>query len=340
MNTTQEKALIATNNKGSQKNNKLNPEYRTPAISSPLSTNEIIHNFRQAILDHLGYAPQVIKPTGLLERFSTQGKRDLAGWYVLHLHHDGAAGAFGCWRSGIKQTWHSTSGTRTLSAQEWQDIRQAITREKARATQERRIQAANAQQEAIKLWLAASPASHAHPYLWKKQVGAYGIRQYNDLLLIPLHDLDGTLQSVQTIHPDGTKRFLSGTAKQGFFCLLGEKLTHPQGVFLCEGYATGASLYEAYQRPVLVAFDAGNLLPVATAYKTRHPSAILTVCADNDRKNPTNPGLTKARAVCDALPDVGLVVPTFPDHAPVELSDFNDLCIYLARSSHKEYNHA
>lgn len=101
-------------------------------------------------------------------------------------------------------------------------------------------------------------------------------------------------------------------------------------MFLCEGYATGASLYEAYQLPVLVAFDAGNLFPVAKAYKTRFPNSRLTVCADNDRKHSTNTGLTKAREVVEALPHTGLIVPDFPEGADINLSDFNDLVNFIA----------
>jgi putative DNA primase/helicase len=169
-----------------------------------------------------------------------------------------------------------------------------------------------------------------HPYLMRKRVGAHGIRQAGNLLLIPLCDLDGTLHSLQTIAPNGEKRFLAGTPKRGLFCLVGATLTHPQGVYLCEGFATGASLHEAYGLPVLVAFDAGNLLPVASRYHAAYPHTPLTVCADNDRKTPHNVGLTKARELVATLPKVGLIVPEFPDNAPLNLSDFNDLTVFTA----------
>jgi len=40
-----------------------------------------------------------------LHRYSTNGKRsDKSGWYVLHLD-DAPAGAFGCWRHDITETW-------------------------------------------------------------------------------------------------------------------------------------------------------------------------------------------------------------------------------------------
>ena len=41
---------------------------------------------------------------------------------------------------------------------------------------------------------------------------------------------------------------------------------------IAEGYATAASLHEATGLPVIVAFDAGNLLPVAQAIHKRYPA--------------------------------------------------------------------
>ncbi|MEB4589512.1 toprim domain-containing protein [Candidatus Thiothrix sp. Deng01] len=277
-----------------------------------------------------------------MERFSSNGKSgDLSGWYVLHLHGDYAAGVFGCWRTGIRQTWHSAKGSWRLSGHEWRELHKAITAERARQKQEHQARADNARQVAASLWNAARPADPTHPYLLRKGVGAYGARQHRNSLLLPLCDLDGMLHGLQTIRPDGIKRFLAGTPKRGLFCLIGASITHPQGVYLCEGYATGASLHEAYGLPVLVAFDAGNLQPVASAYRERFPHIPLTICADNDR-NPASKGygvgLDKARAACANLPGVGLIVPEFPEGAPLNLSDFNDLTALLRSNAHKEPN--
>jgi hypothetical protein len=40
--------------------------------------------------------------------------------------------------------------------------------------------------------------------------------------------------------------------------------------------------------------------------------------------------LTKARELVATLPKVGLIVPEFPDNAPLNLSDFNDLTVLLS----------
>ena len=319
--------------------NDLKDQYRPKSTHISPSTDEYLRNFQQFIIENIGYAPEQIKLSGNLERFSSNGKKgDLSGWYVFFLDRDFAAGAFGCWRKGHKYTWNSHNGSGRLPEKEWRRISAAITEGKRKTKAEQAHKAIQAQQKAIAMWSTSTEPYSEHNYLIRKQVGAYGIRQSGEQLLIPLCDLNGVLHSVQTISPDGTKRFLSGTPKRGKFCLIGSRLVHSAGVYLCEGYATGASLYEAYQRPILVAFDSGNLLPVARAYREQFPHIPLTVCADNDRKTAGNPGLTKAREVCAVFPDVGLIVPEFPEDASGKLSDFNDLTVLLGSRAEKEYN--
>lgn len=331
----QKKTPDTANIKGYPKNfNDLKPNYSLERGSLPLAQHEILEQFRQAIAASLGNAPPSLNPDGKLHRFSSNGKAgDLAGWYVLHFAGDFAAGAFGCWRSHISQKWHAGKAS-ALTEVEWRAIRATLAQAKRAADEAQRAKLAASHTQAVQWWNAAKPADPLHPYLVRKGVGAYHIRQRGDLLLIPLCDLDGVLCGVQTIDPQGKKHFPKGTVKRGHFHLIGDTLTHAQGVYLCEGYATGASLYETYRLPVLVAFDAGNLLPVAQAYRARFPQVPLTVCADNDRKSAHNTGLQAAQAVCNTLQGVGLIVPEFPANAPLHLSDFNDL-LALLRSSAK-----
>ena len=58
---------------------------------------------------------------------------------------------------------------------------------------------------------------------------------------------------------------------------------------ICEGYATGASIHEASKETVIVAFDSGNLLPVATSFREKFPSKIIIIAADDDSKPPKLP---------------------------------------------------
>ena len=149
------------------------------------------------------------------------------------------------------------------------------------------------------IWNAAIPCE-IHPYLRTKRVRSYGLRQNSEgLLLIPMRDVDGKLHGLQRIWPDGDKRHMKGSKVRGHFFQIGElgdrgKLaTH---LVICEGYATGASIYEALGWFTIVAFDASNLEPVAGNLRQVYRRERFVFAADNDRDNRGNPGVTKATA--------------------------------------------
>src|SRR3546814_20613121 len=62
-------------------------------------------------------------------------------------------------------------------------------------------------------------------------------------------------------------------------------LFRSNGPFIvCEGYSTGASLLKITGRPVVIAFNAGNLELVATALREKYPDARMAIAADDDHK--------------------------------------------------------
>ena len=105
---------------------------------------------------------------------------------------------------------------------------------------------------------------------------------------------DGSeLHRLQFIGIKGDKRFLIGGRVAGCYLSIGD-VNGATALCICEGFATGASIHEATGYPVVVAFNAGNLLPVAKAMRKRFPELHLIVCGDDDTKMPGNPGRTKA----------------------------------------------
>lgn len=256
--------------------------------------------------------PAAIIGDGLLHRFDVEGdKRGRRnGWAVLHL--DGIpAGAFGTWRGETSGTWRAGSGRLTPAE------RHRINIEAEHAKRQHRIEVEagyrQAQAHAQELWARAGMPLR-HEYLVRKRVEAHGIRQLSNLLIVPMCDGSGELWSVQSIAPDGTKRFLAGSRKRGLFHLIGHVETE---LLIAEGYATAASLYEATGKPVAVAFDCGNLLPVAKVLRAKFPMVRITLTADNDTGTSGNPGLTKATTAARAIG--GLVA--IP---PAPFNDFND----------------
>lgn len=207
---------------------------------------------------------------------------------------------------------------------------------------EYRRRADQAARDARELWAGASESGES-PYLQRKGVQGHGVRYLagagGSTLLVPMRDAAGELQNVQRIAPakpaDGNpeKRFMAGGRKTGLFHLIGQ-VEGADALLIAEGYATAATLHEASRRPVAVAFDAGNLLPVAKALRALHPALALVVCGDDDQateaRSGKNPGREKATAAARAvLTDSGPAGVVFPDGLPDGGTDFNDLAAHL-----------
>lgn len=249
-------------------------------------------------------------PDGKLVRFRVVGDKagSRNGWAVLH-RLPVPAGAFGSWRTGESHTWRDGAAD-TMTPAERAELRRKLHQaQQARAEEEARVRA-TAAQRAARLWAVAKPATDAHPYLQAKGVHAYGLRALRDQLVIPARDTDGRLHTMQFVGPDGAKKFLTGGRISACYFSIGRP---GNAIILAEGYATGATLYQATGNAVAVAFNAGNLLPVARALRAKFPRLLFVIAADDDSETPGNPGLTAAmtaaRAIgaCVAVPQFGEV---------------------------------
>lgn len=275
--------------------------------------------FAQAIEAAGLVAPATIQADGQLHRFSATGKRsDSAGWYVLH--DDGLpAGVFGCWRTGMTETWCSKAES-TLTQAERYTMRQRVRDAQAQrdATLQQRHQ--QAQATATEQWETAYPAG-PHPYLTAKGIQPYNLRADGSMLLVPMRDTSGTLHSLQTITAAGEKRFMAGGRVHGCYHSVGR----PAGaIVVCEGMATAHSVHTATGLAVAAAFSASNLAPVAQALRRKFPVLPIIMAADDDHATEGNPGLTSAHAAALAVGG-SVSIPSFPAGRPRKATDFNDL---------------
>lgn len=278
-----------------------------------------LDDFRQAMLTAGIDPPAELLADGALHRFSSSGDRSKNCWYILFAD-DPAAGKFGCWKRGIAETWCS-KGYQSLDPAE--KARYAANMEAAKSQRDAdlsRLQA-DCRSWCADRWKQSKNASDSHPYLQKKGVHAYGLKVMKDSLMVPLYDTAGSIQGIQFIQPDGSKTFKTGTAKQGSYFPIGKPKDN--NLLICEGYATGASLHEATGDAVAVAFDAGNLKPVAEALRAKYPALRLIICADNDKWSEINTGVVKST---EAARSVGgmLTIADIPDNGS-KPTDFNDL---------------
>lgn len=259
---------------------------------------------------------------GNLHRFNPNGRHDASGWYVSY----GDYAAFGDWASGIKETWYARKSE--LTDFERRKLYEQIEVERKKCEAEERVR-----HEAVAAKLSVAYHSHpdakAAPYLTRKRVQAFNIKcdaAKPDALILPMRDVGGRLWNYQTIYPDGTKRFQKGARKKGCFLLIGANdLSGVEFAYIVEGYATGASVHMATGKPVVVAFDAGNLDPVVAEVRSRFPSMRLVIAGDDDRWKPEvgNIGRTKAEAVAEKH-GCRAVFPEFKDDS-TKPTDFNDL---------------
>jgi len=175
-----------------------------------------------------------------------------------------------------------------------------------------------------KIWDNGTTVFPDNPYIVKKRISPIGIRQYYERLMVPVYrdfgDHEDNPVSLQYISSVGDKRFHPGGQVAGCFHTIGN-LTDTDLIYVVEGYATGITVYEATDTPVVIAFNSGNINPVCAKFKAQFPKIQIVIAADNDlkseKKNGHNSGKESAMATAKEL-NVEFVL------CPVD-SDFNDL---------------
>ena len=281
-----------------------------------------IEHFRLAFAAAGLIPPDYINADGAIHRYSTDGKPSHKnGFYFLHL--DGTPwGQAGSWDvNGGDPVFHwCAKSDNAMTDEEREAHRQRIKTIKVQREADLQASQLHASETAAALWQRADTET-AHDYLTTKGIKPHGVKAFGDKLLIPMRDTAGTLHSLQTIAPDGDKRFHPGGRVKGCYFSIGR----PAGVLVvCEGFATGASIHEATGYAVAVAFNAGNLELVALGLRAKYPSLKIIIAADDDHLTEGNPGMTKARAAALAVGGL-LAVPSFPAGRPDKGTDFNDL---------------
>ena len=175
-------------------------------------------------------------------------------------------------------------------------------------------------------------------YLQKKSINQKmidGIKFTNDnKIVIPLFNIKGEIQTLQFIDQNGKKSFLKGGKKQGnFFIIDDKKIKDSSTIFLAEGFATAVSIHLATNKPVAVAFDAGNIEHVLKNLKSIFADKDFIITADNDLYSEKNIGLHKANLAGQKY-GAKVLIPNFhnlnllpndlnPQH--LKPTDFNDL---------------
>lgn len=213
------------------------------------------------------------------------------------------------WKLARQNGWQPTKPYTPPSAEELERRKAESEAKRLAAERERQQTQQKVKITAQKIWQSSRPASLIHPYLAAKGItnpdAIAGLRQNeykdNDNLIIPVL-YENEIVNLQSINQDGGKRFLAGGQVQGAYAFIGKaEDVEKVGVVMAEGYATAASIYEATGKPVIIAFDAGNMVAVAERLAQNLPQNVpVVVAVDNDA---SQTGIKKARQAVALLGD-------------------------------------
>ena len=266
--------------------------------SQPLTT-EYTNQFANFLAEH-GLEPDPKKglvADGSIGRayINVGGQRKLVGWYQLWLDQASPFGRLGDYRVSADSptaVWKPENRKRqAMTKAEKAEI--AALQKQAEVKQQEKY--SKGAKKAQALWDKALPCEK-HSYLEKKKVLSYGLKiDEHGNLIIPLYDKQLTIVGLQFIDNEGNKKFLTGSKKASSFFLLGREILKTSSIInYAEGYATAASIYADLSQPVVVAFDAYNLQPVAEVMFEFFADKKHVFIADNDDSKTGEKEATKA----------------------------------------------
>lgn len=312
---------------------------------TPPTEGEVI-NALLSSMNAAGFTPRSIEVnTKDFVRFDAPGDKAgrRNGYYKVKMGQYPVAW-FGDWKTGESHHWQFYDKA-TLSSKELRAIQAEHRRLKAEAAVETETRHKERAEDARRKWDQANADVSGHPYLQRKMIDPpKGLRLHigNDgtqLVVVPMwaFDMNGNprLWNLQYIAPDGGKMFMKGARIEGtFFSLRGS--SEKNIILLCEGVATGFSLWRATGLSVMVAFNSGNLPKVARELQQWRPMADVLICADDDVTAPPDwdergrgkPWVNAGAKAADRAAKVlgcKWVGPVFSAGPARDRTDFNDL---------------
>lgn len=272
-----------------------------------------------------------------IHRFKVDGDKgsEKSGAYCIF--PDGIpAGFVQDWRKGIKYNWKfDISGYNDEQRSYFNSEEFRIKAENARIKREKELKKRQieASEKARILWESLNPADGSHPYFCAKQVYPYNLRETpQNVLAVPLSDIDGHVKSIQWISGNGDKRFFDGAPIDGLFYSLAFDIIRDDDdkpILLGEGYATLAKAYELTGLPIAAALSCSHLIEIGKILRKRYPKKKIIVLADNDKLTEINrgfnPGIREAKKAVQEAKLNGYVAPDFK--SPHDGSDWDDYAL-------------
>lgn len=251
-----------------------------------------------------------------------RGKKN--GWYIFHNEVIPVC-IFGTWKGEQKFVWSAKHESK-LNRLERERLKKMLADASRSARRQKKSEQMMVAAECIEIYKNAQSVTN-HGYLDKKLIKTNDILRLGERgeLIIPVISTNGVINSLQYVHKTGGKMFHPGGATKDCFCYL---KGYEDVIFVCEGYATGATINEATGRSVYVAFNCGNLISIVKHAQNKSQKSIIVIAADDDfmTKEPIdNPGKHHAELTAKAT-GCSIIYPKFDAyHRKADQTDFNDM---------------
>jgi len=236
---------------------------------------------------------------------------------------------YGDWRNGSVFTWKNyglKGQSKSFVKKEREAWEEIIEKEKTAAKEKH--------ESCVKKWKplfkAAKKSTEVHEYLASKDVESNHLAKINShgTLLIPAYNENGFVGCQMIFKSEETQEFVkyytTGIEKKGSFHPIG-KIKGAKYIYVAEGFATAASIYEITKVPCVVAWDCNNLYPAIETIRKFNPKCRIIIACDKDVKEKSKDISVKKALFCKSrFSNIIIRVPKF-ENFDSNNTDFNDL---------------
>jgi len=290
-----------------------------------------ILDLNSEIKHNLGDAPNTILLNESWERFQV-GKSKKAGWLVgktwSHNNKEFWAATYGSWNLGIERfrflSWDKDEELKNPGLKKELEL----LSKKADA-EIKKEQVANKKRILDKFQSFKPLESADNRYLAKKMVTSYQglyLDSVNNLVVPIYESFDKKIAGYQTVFTTH-KSFPSGQKVQGNFFYYGD-VQSADFVYLCEGIATAATIFEVTKIPTISCFQANNMPHVIKRIKNELRGKNVVIACDNDpmSKMGTKAGIDFAMRAKSKFGNAVIIQPDFGSEITA-FTDYNDLFV-------------
>jgi putative DNA primase/helicase len=283
-------------------------------------------------------AKEIIIADDKIHRFAIAGDKNGVknASYQLKIETECAVGWIRNFKTGNTHAFISTNN-RKMSAEEKKAYYAKIEETKRKQKEESDLLKKEAAQKAATIWLSAQKEG-VTDYLTRKKCELNNTRISRGSVVVPIY-INNKMTSLQFIRPDGSKRFVANGELIGGYYPLATPEEDKSVIVITEGFATADSIRRSTGFPVVVAFNANNLIAVTKIIKDKYPQAKIFIAADNDAYTTimgkhVNVGHEKAVQAAGKTGGAFVVMPKILND---KNTDFNDVYCELGAEAVADY---